>query len=99
MPMYEYVCEHCGHKFDVIKKFSDPVEEACPNCGEAHTHRLMGKPSFRFKGSGFYVNDYGHGHSSAGGKAESSPSASSSASTESCGSCCNGSCPSNPHTH
>ena len=69
MPLYEYRCEDCNATFEVIKKFSDPVEQTCLHCGSSHTHKLVSAPSVRFKGSGWYVNDYGGGHSAIGGAA------------------------------
>ena len=34
MPLYEYQCESCGHRFEVIQKFSDDLVSVCPNCGK-----------------------------------------------------------------
>lgn len=58
MPLYEYECTACGHQFEVIRKFSDPPEEKCPKCG-GPVHKLQSAPAFQFKGSGWYVTDYG----------------------------------------
>jgi len=60
MPLYEYECAACGHQFEVIRKFSDPPEEKCPKCG-GPVHKLQSAPAFQFKGSGWYVTDYGKG--------------------------------------
>jgi putative FmdB family regulatory protein len=57
MPLYEYQCEACGHRFEVIVKFSDPPLEKCPICG-GHVHKLFSSPAFQFKGTGWYVTDY-----------------------------------------
>jgi putative FmdB family regulatory protein len=57
MPLYEYECGSCGHRFERIQKFSDPPETTCPKCGGA-LHKLMGAPAMKFKGSGWYVTDY-----------------------------------------
>jgi putative FmdB family regulatory protein len=57
MPLYEYQCDACGHRFEVIQKFSDPLVEACPKCGSA-VRKLMSSPAIQFKGSGFYITDY-----------------------------------------
>lgn len=73
MPLYEYHCDDCDKTFEVIKKFSDPVEEPCEYCGSANTHKLVSAPSVRFKGTGWYVNDYGGGHSAIGGSAGDNP--------------------------
>jgi putative FmdB family regulatory protein len=56
MPLYEYECD-AGHRFELIRKFSDPPLEACPTCGAA-VHKLFSSPAIQFKGSGFYITDY-----------------------------------------
>jgi putative FmdB family regulatory protein len=60
MPLYEYECDVCGHRFEKIQKFSDPLEDTCPKCG-ASVHKLMSSPAIQFKGSGFYITDYPKG--------------------------------------
>src|SRR5436305_4171732 len=57
MALYEYQCDDCGHRFEVIQKHSDPPIDKCPVCGGA-VHKLQSAPSFQFKGSGWYVTDY-----------------------------------------
>src|SRR5580704_2308339 len=57
MPLYEYECDACGHRFEKIQKFSDALEDTCPKCGGV-VHKLMSSPAIQFKGSGFYINDY-----------------------------------------
>lgn len=58
MPMYEYECTACGHRFERIQKFSDlPVDE-CPNCGEHKVQKLLSSPAIQFKGTGWYITDY-----------------------------------------
>ena len=57
MPLYEYQCGSCGHRFEVIQKFSDPPATECPRCGGA-VQKLVSSPAFQFKGSGWYVTDY-----------------------------------------
>ena len=58
MPLYEYECGSCGHRFERIQKFSDPPEKTCPKCG-GEVHKLIAAPAVQFKGSGWYVTDYG----------------------------------------
>jgi putative FmdB family regulatory protein len=58
MPLYEYVCGACGHRFEQIRKFSDSPLEVCPNCGERKLHKLVSSPAIQFKGSGWYITDY-----------------------------------------
>lgn len=74
MPLYEYECDACGHRFEKIQKFSDPLEDTCPTCG-GHVHKLLSSPAIQFKGSGFYITDYPKGEKgsapkSDGGKAD-----------------------------
>ena len=57
MPLYEYQCEACGHRFEVIQKFSDAPIETCPRCGGA-VRKLLSSPAIQFKGSGWYITDY-----------------------------------------
>ena len=58
MPLYEYQCEACGQRFEVIQKFSDSPPDVCTKCGKGPVHRLMSSPAIQFKGSGFYITDY-----------------------------------------
>jgi len=67
MPLYEYQCESCGHRFEVIQKFSDTAP-VCPKCG-GPVEKLVSSPAIQFKGSGFYLTDYGRG-----GKSDTAPS-------------------------
>jgi putative FmdB family regulatory protein len=60
MPLYEYECERCAHRFEVIQKFSDEPVKVCPTCG-GPVHKLLSSPAIQFKGSGFYLTDYGRG--------------------------------------
>ena len=58
MPLYEYECEACGRRFEVIQKFSDASPDACAKCGKGPVRRLPSSPAIQFKGSGFYITDY-----------------------------------------
>ncbi|HXT68608.1 MAG TPA: zinc ribbon domain-containing protein [Vicinamibacterales bacterium] len=58
MPLYEYQCDACGARFEVIRKFSDPPLEICTTCGKGPITKLVSSPAFQFKGSGWYVTDY-----------------------------------------
>ena len=57
MPLYEYQCDNCGHRFEVIQKFSDAPVAVCPKCGGPVT-KLFSSPAIQFKGTGFYITDY-----------------------------------------
>ena len=73
MPLYEYACDACGHRFEKIQKFSDPLVDTCPTCG-GHVHKLMSSPAIQFKGSGFYITDYAKKEHVAAAKADSANS-------------------------
>ena len=57
MPLYEYECKKCGHRFEKIQLFSDPMLKKCPECG-GKIEQMISAPAIQFKGSGWYVNDY-----------------------------------------
>jgi putative FmdB family regulatory protein len=79
MPLYEYQCDACGRRFEVIQKFSDPPVETCTSCGKGPVQRLLSSPAIQFKGSGWYITDYANK-----GKSEkaSGPTASSETKTD-----------------
>lgn len=87
MPLYEYECDSCGHRFEVIQKFSDAPIDKCPKCGST-VHKLMSSPAIQFKGSGWYITDYarkdsGKSGSTSGSSGSTSTSGSSSTSDSS----------------
>ena len=57
MPLYEYECKKCGHRFEKIQKFSDKMVRKCPDCG-GQVEQMISAPAVQFKGSGWYVTDY-----------------------------------------
>jgi putative FmdB family regulatory protein len=73
MPLYEYECDQCHHRFERIQKFSDPPVETCPKCEQGRVKKLLSSPAIQFKGSGFYITDYAR-KSSSGDSAKSSSS-------------------------
>ena len=83
MPLYEYQCDACSHRFERIQKFSDPHADTCPKCGGA-VHKLLSSPAIQFKGSGWYITDYAK-KSSGDGKSsgDTKPTASSGTSSTS----------------
>jgi len=58
MPLYEYECEACGQRFEIIQKFSDPPADTCRACGKGPVRRLLSSPAIQFKGTGWYITDY-----------------------------------------
>ena len=57
MPLYEYQCSKCGHRFEKIRKFSDKPIKKCPECG-GRVEQTISATAVQFKGSGWYVTDY-----------------------------------------
>ena len=57
MPLYEYECDACGHRFELIQKFSDELASTCPKCSGA-VRKLVSSSAIQFKGTGWYVTDY-----------------------------------------
>ena len=59
MPTYDYVCDACGHAYELFQSMTDSVKKTCPKCGKKKLRRLIGAGSaIMFKGSGFYKTDY-----------------------------------------
>ena len=77
MPLYEYQCKKCKHRFEKIQKFSDPQVKKCPECG-GPVEKLLSAPAVQFKGSGWYVTDYAR--KSTGSSADSAAASSGDAS-------------------
>jgi putative FmdB family regulatory protein len=70
MPLYEYQCKKCGHRFEKIQKFSDKMVKKCPDCG-GPVEQMISAPAVQFKGSGWYVTDYAKKSSSPGSGGDS----------------------------
>lgn len=73
MPIYEFVCQACGHEFEQIVPFSAPKLPDCPACQSEQVHRQLSRPAIHFKGSGWYITDSKAAKTSATGK-DGSPS-------------------------
>ena len=59
MPTYDYVCDACGHEFELFQSMTDRVKRKCPKCGKPRLKRLIGTGAgVIFKGSGFHETDY-----------------------------------------
>jgi putative FmdB family regulatory protein len=58
MPTYEYRCPE-GHEFELMQRMSDRPRAKCPVCGRPATRQISGGAGLIFKGSGFYITDYG----------------------------------------
>lgn len=66
MPIYEYLCEKCGHEFEREQRITEDPIKKCPSCGSSQAKRLISATSFVLKGGGWYSDLY----SSAKGKSE-----------------------------
>lgn len=74
MPLYEYRCLDCDRSLEVIQKFSDPDLVDCSECGGT-LEKVLSAPAIRFKGSGWYVNDYAQKSSGGSSQAKSEETA------------------------
>jgi putative FmdB family regulatory protein len=69
MPLYEYRCDACDHRFEVIQRFSDDPIAVCPSCGGGPVAKLLSSPAIQFKGTGWYITDYARKGKEGGGAA------------------------------
>jgi len=58
VPIYEYQCDRCNHKLEIIQKISDEPLRFCPECGKQALRKLISSVSFRLKGTGWYETDF-----------------------------------------
>ena len=58
MPIYEYQCTACGHRFDQLQKMSDAPLTTCVQCNQETLTKLVSAPSFRLSGNGWYETDF-----------------------------------------
>jgi putative FmdB family regulatory protein len=56
MPLYDYACDQCGHRFEARQSFSDDPLTVCPEC-QGHIRRVIHPSGVIFKGSGWYITD------------------------------------------
>jgi putative FmdB family regulatory protein len=77
MPIYEYECQSCGHRFEEWQKMSDKPVKVCPKCKARKVEKLISHTSFQLKGGGWYSDLYASqkpasaSAESSGGKSES----------------------------
>lgn len=57
MPIYEYECQTCHHRVELIQKYSDAPLAECPEC-KGIVKKVIAAPALQFKGSGWYITDY-----------------------------------------
>lgn len=73
MPIYEYDCQSCGKRTEMIQQVGERATRICPRCG-GKLKKAFSAPAIKFKGSGFYITDYTRGNSE--GKGEEKAAAS-----------------------
>jgi putative FmdB family regulatory protein len=76
MPIYEYACGACGHRFEEWQKMSDPPVRTCPKCKSKKVEKLISATSFTLKGGGWYADLYGSSKAPAAGSESKSESSS-----------------------
>jgi putative FmdB family regulatory protein len=76
LPLYEYKCVKCGHRFEKIESVSASEIKKCPKCA-ARAERQLAPPAIQFKGTGWYVTDYAGKGSSGASKDKDGASSSS----------------------
>ncbi len=59
MPIYEYLCQKCGHRLEIMQKMSDKPLSKCPEC-KGKLEKIISQTSFQLKGAGWYVSEYGN---------------------------------------
>jgi putative FmdB family regulatory protein len=67
MPIYEYACAACGHKFEEWQKMSDPPVRTCPKCKKKKVEKLISQTAFQLKGGGWYSDLYSSSKPAGGG--------------------------------
>jgi putative FmdB family regulatory protein len=83
VPIYEYECDACHQRFEILQKISDPLKTQCPSCKEEKLRKRVSAAAFRLKGGGWYETDFKDKKSQkniSGGETTSSTSSDSSSS-------------------
>ena len=61
MPIYEYLCDSCGHQLEALRKMSDGTLTDCPSCNAPSLKKQVSAAAFRLKGGGWYETDFKSG--------------------------------------
>ena len=62
MPIYEYLCRHCGQQVELMQKISEPPAKKCPECGRSALTKQVSAAGFRLTGAGWYETDFKSGN-------------------------------------
>ncbi len=93
MPIYEYECESCGERFEVVQKFSDPLVTECRICKAPKVRKLLSPAAFVLKGTGWYATDYASADRKKSAEADAPKKAASGGAGCGAGACASGGCP------
>jgi putative FmdB family regulatory protein len=69
MPVYEYLCEKCGHEFEREQRITEDPIKTCPACRGRRVKKLISQTSFVLKGGGWYSDLYSSSSDKKGDKA------------------------------
>jgi putative FmdB family regulatory protein len=58
MPIYDFKCTNCGFKDELMRKISESIQTACPECGKDTFAKMLSAPSFQLSGTGWYASDF-----------------------------------------
>jgi putative FmdB family regulatory protein len=72
MPIYEYRCDKCGAKTEVLQRLSDAPPKKCPECGKSALKKMVTAAGFQLKGTGWYVTDFRDNGAKPAAKSDSS---------------------------
>ena len=94
MPIFEYICDNCGHEFETLQKVTEAPLKKCEACGAKKLRKKISAAGFRLSGSGWYETDFKSGKKKnvsssddkSGGDSSSGSSGSSGSSKDSSGS-------------
>lgn len=87
MPIYDYQCQSCQYKAEVMRKVTAPSVEQCPQCHEEAFSKQLSAPSFQLNGSGWYATDFKNSGSKPANVASTNASQNTDVSTNSANSC------------
>lgn len=58
MPIYEYLCQNCGHEFEKMQKMTDAPIKKCPKCEKSRVKKKISLSGFQLKGGGWFSDGY-----------------------------------------
>jgi len=58
MPIYEYKCKECGHKFEVLILCNEDPKLRCENCRSLNLEKIISHTNFKLNGNGWSKDGY-----------------------------------------